>query len=287
MYIKDLNVLKNFFQNNEKNPEIEYLFSDADEKNFFEYIKYNNKAYKITLNKNFEYNNEDIELIYKPNGKEGSKVLYDCDNNGPKSWVIIYDDGNDIEIISEEVFGSLKLGLRNYQDKENKIIVKNNIDIYNNLIEIINNYCKEIVNAETDKSKIRSVGASQDKTNKYYNSSALKEEFNNILKEGDRFYEQDMVRMTFGNIGLNAENKLYYMASRYCGLATRMVGFEMKSALASFNARIVNSDGNNEYYGFVGDDTMLLEIWDDEIFTFDQCAGVRPIIKNPIKYELA
>lgn len=282
-FLNDINSIEN------ASSELEYLFWDFDSNYYYIFVKYKNKAYRIAFERdNNKFFAKNVELIYEPNGKEGRQVLYDSNNDGNKeNWIVLYDDGKNIDIVSEEIIGNLELGLNSYQDPTNEEIKQNNIDIYNNLIDIINNYCKEVITVEENKNKIRSVGIAKDITNQYYKSELLESKYNNLLKEGDRFYEQDMVRMNFWKVGLNTENRLYYIASRYCGSATRAVGFEMNEALASFNARIVNSDGNNEYYGLIGDDTMLVEIWDKGIGTFEQHAGVRPIIKNPTKYELA
>lgn len=271
--------------------EIKLLFMDTDNGiDYYWYVKYNNKVYKIELNYMDEkYFPKDIKLVYEPKGIEGTRVLYDGDGDGKKeNWIVLYDDGENIEIISEKVIGDLSLGSSNYNDNSVEKI-KENINIYNNLISILNNYCKELIKGESDKSKIRNVGAYSDITDEYYNSEYIGA-YNNLLKKGDRLYEQDIIRIIYWNI--ENVNDLYYISSRYSGGATRYVAengdiANLRGAIASFNARIIGSSDYIDYYGLVGDDTMLIEIWkNNEIFTSEQRAGVRPIVKNPTIYEI-
>lgn len=71
-------------------------------------IEYNDKVFGISGDNN-GYTN--VELMYEPKGMEGDIVKYDGDNDGTKEdWMILCDNGGNVEIVSMDVMGSVALG---------------------------------------------------------------------------------------------------------------------------------------------------------------------------------
>lgn len=193
----------------------------------FFYAKYNNKAYKITLNIATSMT-ENLELIYEPKGTEGQKTA--------DGWTILYDNENTIEAVSPEAKGTLTLGYaEGTTDSAAKLTEA--MDSYNNAITIINNYCKNLENIPANNG-IRSVGAGTETTTDKYSSENLKKlnsEYDGKCLKGDTNYEQDLVRMAYWNVDITGTD--YWIASR-------VINDDPNSDDNSINFYILNSSRN-------------------------------------------
>lgn len=193
------------------------LSMDGQMTKYFIYAKYNNKAYKITIDSN-TYKSESLELIYEPKGKEGQKT--------PEGWTILYDNGATAEAVSPKAMGKLTLGhAETTTDSASQLTEA--IESYNNAIEIINQYCKSLKELPNN-SGVRSVGAENEKTENTYSSEKLSKwnsQYNGVGLNGDMNYEQDFVRMAYW--GVNNVGTIYWMASRIVLEGSDMVGFFM------------------------------------------------------------
>lgn len=261
-------------------------------------IKYNNAIYELTFREMEDpahpedstyYYGKSIELnqIYKQNlnsreGKDLGEVTGDSQYNG---WTILYDNGSYVEAVSPSAMGELGIGYdRNLTDENLKI--DSAITAYDNAIETINNYCKNLSNLPTNNG-VRSVGAETDNTNTYCNLDPLTKKWwsedmgfkiENRGKNKDDYYKQDVFRMIYYNIETSKENEKYYIASRcvedyedelYMGIRTLREDWELKFELRNtciFSVR-------NGYSSPI--------IYSDEIDESEP-VGVRPIIKVEI-----
>ena len=153
-----------------------------------------------------------------------------------------------------------------YPDVEN---LKKSIENYNKAIEKINDKCKEVV-TNPNKVKVRSVGAEIDNTNNKFtydkvtewaNEQQFLSSYNGRGKEGDTYYEDDLVRMSYYDVLRSSNN--YWFASRSIDSTT------------------------NDYVGFhvawAGDKDNIAEtnIWwiaPDMVCSEDRTYGVRPVV---------
>ncbi len=209
-------------------------FGNTEVDNF--YIKYEEKAYKFQLNYESKDDEETyvtnpregVKLIYQPQGREGQKIKYDGDNNGQEEeWTILYDNGENVEIISMEVMGNLSLGSSDEKaneaedlDNDEKLDnLEKAIYSYNNAITRLNEYCSSLI-TNSNKISVRSVGSNPNdpssENNILYTSENLKNmadgKYDGIGKSGDLNFEQDLVRINYYGID-NIEGD-YYLASR-------------------------------------------------------------------------
>ena len=139
------------------------LGSNEDYTKIFIYAKYDNKAYKITGDKD-TFKSEKLEVIYEPKGTEGQETA--------EGWTILYDNGSTVEAVSPTAMGELRLGYaEGTTDSDTQL--SQAIESYNSAITTINNYCKNLEGLPTN-SRVRSVGASAETTTVYYSSDYLK-----------------------------------------------------------------------------------------------------------------
>ena len=212
----------------------------------FIYAKYNNKAYKITCNIT-TFKSEKLEVIYEPKGTEGQTTA--------EGWTILYDNGTTAEAVSPKALGSLRLGYSETATT-NETQLTEAIESYNNAIDIINTYCRNLTGLRTN-TGVRSVGASSETTTTKYSSDNLAKwnsTYNGVGLIGDINYEQDLVRMSYWEVVYTGER--YWMASRNAGESEEIMfcvnfmdvnrGFE-GSALWEVNAYGVAS-GNSPSY---------------------------------------
>ena len=212
---------------------------------------------------------EKVELIYEPKGREGEIVSYDSNNDGTaEEWIILYDNGDNVEMVSKTNMGSLSLGKTDEQAQGSTDLDKS-IYSYNNLIERLNNYCTSLITSN-DKISVRSIGSNPDNPSSenatLYTSENLANwadgKYNGVGKSGDENAEQDIVRMSY--YGCSATGESYLIASRYISGDSSDVGFYVGNMLADGNFSLnglwnVNNSGNA--YGS------------------DWSCGVRPVVK--------
>lgn len=224
------------FPNKLNGENIEYLNQElyfSTDYNKFErpiYIKYKNKAYRILCDDNYvteKSTTKDVNLIYEPKGREGQEVEYSIDgsNENKKEWTILYDNGDNVEIISPESIGSLRLGADDKQATGNNDFERT-VNSYNNAIDRINTYTINQV-TNTNKLRVRSVGSNPNNpddrnTNKIYSEEldtlngtyeGIPITVNGIGEGFDNNYEQDLVRMSFWKV--EDTGKPYWLASRW------------------------------------------------------------------------
>lgn len=220
----------------------QYCYTENNEEMFDYaiYITYKNKVYKI-IGK-YEYiegeNGSDgtekittkgVNMVYEPKGREGQKIEYSIDGTeaNKKEWTILYDNGDNIEIVSPESMGSLTLGYEDAEATGNNDFEKA-VNSYNNAIDRINTYTRSLV-TNTNKIAVRSAGSNPESpnsrnTSKYtsakleewsketkYNGTAVN--INGIGERSDNNYEQDLVRMSY--YGIAGTGKEYWLASRF------------------------------------------------------------------------
>ena len=220
------------------------------------YIKYNNIEYKVmTKGQTFTTDpTAGVTKVYEPKSgtKEGTIVKYSADGSATKTdWLVLYDNGNTLDIMSVNTMGSLTLG-----SKDEKATNDTNntdeglgkaINSYNNMYSRVNNYCKSLI-TNTTAQKVRSVGSKPDfsatDTTATYSSEQLSTliegYYNNVGKVGDTNAESDVIRMSFydqtgSTFGYAKSDAEYWLASRnvYEGFSN-----------ASFNAMSVGNAGN-------------------------------------------
>lgn len=198
------------------------------------YIKYKNKAYIVLakLDETAETEEElittkSVSMIYEPKGKEGQKIEYSIDGKeeNKKEWTILYDNGDNVEIISPEAMGSLTLGKADEEAIGNNNFEKA-VNSYNNAIDRINAYTRSFV-TNTNKIAVRSVGSNPENpdsrnTTKYeseklesWNCSynMIPVTVNGVGEGSDNNYEQDLIRMWYH--GVAGTGSHYWLASRY------------------------------------------------------------------------
>ncbi len=228
------------FNNNDIIPNAEKdlipLNESIDIDDVFLYFKFNDKVYKMSFNN--EYDIEDmkvhnVELVYEPKGREGQKVEYDGDSNGQnEEWMILYDNGDNVEIIPINVMGD-KLTLGKYDetakdlkediDKDGKIDdTDKEIYSYNNAITRLNKYAESLIKNE-NKISVRSAGSNPDdplsESKRLYESEELKnsdlsKKYYGLLKSGDNNFEQDLSRISYYFNVFEEGSNNFWLASR-------------------------------------------------------------------------
>ena len=219
------------------------------------YFKYKNKCYRVQyaeIDETTIMSKGDIHLIYEPSGREGQKVQYSYDGSitNKKEWTILYDNGENLEIISPEAMGNLALGAVDTESIGETNIEKT-IYSYNNAIGRINNYCASLV-TNINKKSVRSVGSNPNnpsaENSSLYTSDSLANVsngiYNGIAKSTDINCEQDIVRMAYHGIGgvsnIDEENRSYWLASRCSSEGTRGPSFGIRAAYDNQVAEVDN-----------------------------------------------
>ena len=175
-------------------------------------------------------NGEIIEPPKLPEGLEiGSEFKMDADQDGTdEKWIVLYKTANEIEVISKNTMGNLALGAIDEEAIKNATDIEKAIYSYNNAIDRINNYCKDLI--KIGNLGVRSVGSkpsdpSYKNTSKPYAIEHLDEWKNQtawktygVLGEGaDDNSDDDYTQMTAGmatDITKAADGKAYWLASR-------------------------------------------------------------------------
>lgn len=241
-------------------------------------IEYNDKIFEISGDSVFE----NVELMYEPHGIEGKKVKYDGNNDGTQEdWMVLYDNGDNVEIVSMNVMGSVSLGDEDEQAQGDTDMDKA-IYSYNNAITKLNNYCESLI-TNPNKISVRSVGSNPNdptsENDEPYTSKILEDydngagnwnngKCNGRAKSADINYKSDYVRLLYHNS--DNVRKDYWLASRFIMGDTNGDG-------EYFHIRAVKSDGNVQWTTF----RSLFQVvtssygtgWSNYIY------GVRPVVK--------
>ena len=181
-------------------------------------VQYNSKIYVATMGMDVKF--KSVELIYEQTGIEGNSVLYSYDGTeeNKKEWLILYDEGEYLEIVSPEVMGSLTLGAYD-ANAEGTTDTEKALNSYNNAITRINDYCASLITNE-NKESVRSLGSNPDNpysenTTKYTSDSDMFKNYYTqyTIESGDFNYKSDYYRLI-------ALDKIP-LFSKVCWLASR------------------------------------------------------------------
>ncbi len=241
-----------------------------------------NTGSSLTRELEFLYKNEnDDSNIYQ----EGDIYKFDADGNGEKDWIILYNYGDTMEIVSPEPMGELTLGYEEniWEDEQVKseaeidgieglTDTEKNIYSYNNAIDKMNKYCDSLI-TNKDKISVRSAGTNPYNnidTSEFYSSDVLGI-YNQKIKNSDNNYEQDFARLSYFNI---AKTSSYYW------LGTRsMINYMQETIRASVGT--VDSNGTLNMNLMEGDNLLDFVYRNNELLDDGQSISypVRPIVK--------
>ena len=194
-------------------------------------IKSSGRIYTINKNGSIGAIEEAIKL---PIGlKEGDEIELDADKDGTKeTWIVLYKNTDNIEVISKNTMGELTLGVDDTEaqteatDLDNSKAVEDIEKViysYNNAIDRLNSYCASLIKIPNE--GVRSVGTVPDnpsyrdtskpyeikKLDKWKNKTAWKT-YGIHGENGDENYMSDWVQM--GKFGIRALDKEYWLGSR-------------------------------------------------------------------------
>lgn len=239
------------FMDNDTMPEAnsQITFLDAinyDANTIYVYAKYNNAAYRVVTGySNDSYPTKSVSLVYTPDteGKEGTKVIYSYDGTKEheEEWTILYNNGDNIEIVSPNTMGSLTLGYDDEQAQGDSNLEKA-IYSYNNAVARINKYCSDLI-TNTNKLAVRSVGSnpnnpSSENTTMYTSENLAKwnAAYNGRGKSRDTNLEQDIVRMSYWGVNKSEDENDYWLASRRVNEDSGSVTFSVRNVYSGGSA---------------------------------------------------
>ena len=248
-------------------------------------IKSSGRIYTINKNGNIGAVEEAIKL--REGLKEGDEIELDADEDGTKeTWIVLYKNTDNIEVISKNTMGELTLGKDDTEAQkavpavdENSLTdeekIKRAIYSYNHAIERLNNYCASLIKIPNE--GVRSVGTVPDdpshrETSKPYETNPpanWTEEKIELLKYGeaaDGNYLNDQKQMSKLNIIRSNDDNKYWLGSRYCTDGT--------GPRVDFNIRFSN-------FGEIDSNGVsLVKVYKDKAPRFiGGTYAVRPIIK--------
>ena len=235
-------------------------FSYMDEETTDIQIRYGREIYKFAYEQKTESEintvKKSLTKISTPEGNLGKYVTYQG-----KSWIVLYDDADKVELISAEALGEVTLGYEDTGAKTNVTVTDENSLTgeeqfkrgawsYNNVITTLTDACK----AETGISaNIRNVGGPAEeattanvtfegvKNSGFTPDADLAEETltklkTNIesVKQGDENYLADYNQMKALGILATDTPAYYWLASRLVGVTSNHV---------DFGARYISYDG--------------------------------------------
>ena len=251
------------------------------------FIRYNREVYKfVTI-----VNDESETIItkpaklkgYTPEGNLGKYVTYQG-----KSWIVLYDNADKVELISAEALGEVALGCEDAGAKTNVTVTDENSLTgeekykrgawsYNNVITTLTEACKAEAEISTN---IRNVGGLTTDTKTMEDTVVFSNltEFTpkegvtfekyegetNGLKQGDENYLADYNQMKALGILVTDTPKNYWLASRLV---------EVDSAYIEFGLRYVDSTSNLSHLPLCGVNSMG-NAWSDS----DHPYSVRPVV---------
>ncbi len=248
-------------------------------------IKSSGRIYTINKNGNIGAVEEAIKL--PEDLKEGYEIELDADKDGTKeTWIVLYKNTDNIEVISKNTMGELTLGVNDTEaqkavpaENENSLKdeekIKRAIYSYNHAIDRLNNYCASLIKIPNE--GVRSVGTNPKNsgsrtTSKPYETNPpanWTEEKIKLLKYGegkDTNYLSDQKQMSELNIIRSNDDNKYWLGSRFCGERT---GPRVDFSIRFSNFGDINYDG-----------VSLLRVYKDKDPRFiGGTYAVRPIIK--------
>jgi len=127
------------------------------------YIKFNDVAYRILIefdNDENAFMTRELTKVYKPrsNGTEGQIVQYSADGESDTEWLILYDNGNTVDIIPIEIDEEWEYTFGNGDlNAIGDTPLAHMRDSYNNAVERLNAYCETIITNPTAQN-VRSIG---------------------------------------------------------------------------------------------------------------------------------
>ena len=260
--------------------------------NSYAIIQYKDLEYKIRVS---YIKNEDIykiDLIVLLNrelkGNEGKTVRY----NG-KEYTILYDNGDTVEMLSNNVMGSYKIGYDDPNATGNNNFEKT-VNSYNNAIERLNEYCASLYEGDSNIISVRSVGSDPTNLNNEnktlytseriskseYNCNGEKVRIDKLLKNADNNWESDLNKMAqLGIMQANSEdntvsNATYWFASR---------GIEEDDYYTCFSLLFCNERNELETFSIIsaheayesGSSKNEASVWVD----YGTIKAVRPVVK--------
>ena len=222
------------------------------------YARYNNVAYRITAGK-IDYVTTDLVEVYTPdaNSRVGRIVKFKAkvSDETAGDWLVLYDNGTTVDIMSLAEMGSITLGPGDTQARTTLEAIEaekvegtdtlarevTDLEVaqysYENVVSRLNTYCESFVTNidASNGEKVRSVGTQFDitDTTERYSSTfllnnpntAAKGTYNGVGLRGDMNGEQDLVRMSYYSVGGTGNEYTqfgyavttnpYWFASRY------------------------------------------------------------------------
>ena len=242
-------------------------------------------------------NGEIIEPPKLPEGLEiGSEFKMDADQDGTdEKWIVLYKTANEIEVISKNTMGNLTLGKTDEEAIKNATSTDKNETVediekaiysYNNAIDRINNYCKDLI--KIGNLGVRSVGSkpsdpSYKNTSKPYAIKDLdkwpdKTAWENFGKFGegtDGNYEEDDIKMNTLGITTSGDTKEYWLASR--DVWERRFDSSSNGRVI-FYVRYMTASGASSY------NTLWSAASDGSTYAGNPAYAVRPVVKIPYQY---
>ncbi len=189
---------------------------------FYVYLGYKSKVYKLSTGYEWEetLTAQKVEFVYEPHGREGKLAKYDSNDDGTQEeWMILYDNGNDVEIIPINSMGEKVTIGKDDEEAQGNTDLDRSIYSYNNAIKKLNEYCASLI-TNNNKISVRSVGSNPNnpssENSALYKSDKLAQwyegRYNGVVKGADKNYEQDYVRMSYWGVAKNGQE--YFLASR-------------------------------------------------------------------------
>ena len=253
------------------------------------YIRYGNAAYKIELaydNDEDEATTTNVVKVYEPdsNSRVGRIVQYKAkaSDETATDWLVLYDNGTTLDIMSLAEMGSYTLGSRDTNATGADALAKA-MDSYENAVSRLNAYCGTLVtNIDASKGeKVRSIGTQFDiaDTTAKYSSTFLENNptssagtYNGVGLTGDMNGEQDVVRMSYyagtaapynTTFGYAATTNPYWLASRCVNEGPDDVRFSVRFVDGG------NAEDNSDLWGVVSAEARI-----------GSCAfAVRPVVR--------
>ena len=242
-----------------------------------------------------DVNGEITEPPNLPKGLvEGKEFPMDADQDGTdETWIVLYKTANEIEVISKNTMGNLALGatdeeaIKNATDIDGSKTVEpleKAIYSYNNAIDRINNYCKDLI--KIGNLGVRSVGSKpSDPSYKNTNPYAIEhlDEWSDqnawttygVLGEGaDSNYNEDYTKMNTLGIKTSGDTKEYWLASRYVNEIWRD---SSSYGFVYFDVWFVGDDGR------LGGDLLWNVNSNGDTWADRPAYAVRPVVKLPYK----
>ena len=196
---------------------MQFIRHYGENKETYAFIKYNGNLYEIKCIENENKKNDldqttqHVKHIYTPKGIEGTKVRYSASGleKDMKEWLVLYDYGNEIEIVPKELSSNkVRIGFNSSGD------ISNSIFAYNNVENILNRECEKLI-TNPNKISVRSIGSNPkhpDFSNSKKVESELLYEYNGKIKDTDHNIIYDSARLDFFNENNYLED--YWLASR-------------------------------------------------------------------------